>query len=95
VVSVDVQNQAVSLDLPRYSRDAGGPLVLPLPREMPGWALREGADFTCTVPTACRDAEELRENPWLLRDFRLVPYSYLDEEQLAELVSSEHSGTSR
>lgn len=95
VVSVDVQSQTVSLDLPRYSRDVGGPITLALPPEMPGWALREGVDFTCSVPTDCRDADELRKNPWLLRYFRLVPYSYLDDDQLEELVSSEHSGLSR
>jgi len=90
VVSIDVQGQRVVFDLPRYSRDARGPIALPLPRELPGWALREGIEFTCAVPTHCRDVSELLSDPWILRDFRAVPYSYLDEDELEELVGFEH-----
>ena len=63
---------------------------MPLPRELPGWALREGVEFTCSVPTDCRDVSELLSDPWILRDFRPVPYSYLDEGELEELVGFEH-----
>ena len=90
VIGVDVNNQLVTLDLPRYS-NASAPLTLLLPRELPGWALREGTDFTCAVPTDCRDVTELLSDPWILRDFRPVPYSYLDEDELEELVGFEHS----
>ena len=90
VIGIDVQNQRVTLDLPRYSRQSD-PLTLFLPRELPGWALREGTDFTCSVPTDCRDVSELLSDPWILRDFRPVPYSYLDEDELEELVGFELS----
>ena len=91
VASIDVQGQRVTLELPRYSGETGGPIVLPLPRELPGWALREGIEFTCSVPTDCRDVSELLSDPWILRDFRPVPYSYLDEGELEELVGFELS----
>ncbi len=90
VASIDVQGQRVTLDLPRYSRDTSGPIVLPLPRELPGWALREGVKFSCSVPADCRDVSELLSDPWILRDFRLVPYSYLDEDELEELLGFEN-----
>ncbi|MGO8897999.1 MAG: class I SAM-dependent DNA methyltransferase [Isosphaeraceae bacterium] len=92
VVSLDVRSQKATLDLPRYSRGAGGPVILPLPREMPGWALREGIEFTCAVPVECRSVEELRGDPWLLRDFLPVPYSYLDESGLEEMLGYEKLG---
>ncbi len=66
-------------------------MTLILPRELPGWALREGTDFTCAVPTDCWDVNVLLSDPWILRDFRPLPYPYLDEEELEELVDFEHS----
>ena len=92
VASIDVLNQAISLDLPRYSRETGGPILLPLPKEMPGWALHEGAEFTCAVPVESRSAEELQLDPWLLRDFLPVPYSYLDVSGLEEILGFEKLG---
>jgi SAM-dependent methyltransferase len=89
VVSLDVLSQTVTLDMPRYSRESGGPITVPLPREMPGWALREGVEFTCAVPAECRSADELRKDPWLLRDFLPVPYSYLDANDIEEMMGCE------
>jgi hypothetical protein len=88
VVSVNVAEQTVCLDLPRYSRKAGGPIDVALPSDMPGWALRVGIGFTCNVPKELTDPSEFRSNPWLLRDFRPLPYSYLSPKQLRELVES-------
>jgi len=87
VVSVDVLAQTVFLDLPRYSRETAGPIEVALPEDMPGWALREGVGFTCLAPKDRRDANEFRDNPWLLRDFRPLPYTYLSADQLDELVT--------
>ncbi len=87
VVSVDVSAQTVRLDLPRWSRKSGAPIEVALPRDMPGWALREGIGFTCLAPKTLSDSSELRTNPWLLRDFRPLPYSYLADEELSELVT--------
>lgn len=88
VVSVNVADQTVCLDLPRYSRKTGGPIEVILPSDMPGWALREGVGFTCNVPKELTDPRALRSNPWLLRDFRPLPYSSLSPKQLRELVAS-------
>ncbi|QEH35207.1 Type I restriction enzyme EcoKI M protein [Aquisphaera giovannonii] len=90
VVAVDVLRQSVTLDLPRFSRKHRAPIVLALPRLLPGWALREGIEFTCAVPADCVEVGELLSDPWILRDFRPLPYSYLDEEELEELVNFEH-----
>lgn len=89
VVSVDVQRQSVTLDLPRFSRKTRAPVVLALPRTMPGWALREGVEFTCALPADCTEVSELLSDPWTLRDFRPLPYSYLAEDQLEEMVNFE------
>ena len=92
VVTLAVRGQKATLNLPRYSRGAGGPIALPLPRQMPGWAMREGAEFTCAVPADCRSVEELQRDPWLLRDFLPVPYSYLDESGLEGILGYEKLG---
>ena len=85
VVSVDVADQTATLDIPRYSRKAGGPVVVPIPRHLPGWALREGAEFTCLAPADRRDPRDIQD-PWLLREFEPVPYSYLKRAELELLV---------
>ena len=87
VTAISVPAQRVTLDLPRYSRKTGAPLEVVLPRDMPGWALREGTGFTCLAPRDLREPDELCANPWLLRDFRPLPYSYLSAEELNQLVA--------
>jgi hypothetical protein len=87
VVSINVSEQTILLDLQPWSRKAGGPIEAALPKDMPGWALREGMGFTCLAPKSLKDASELRNNPWLLRDFRPLPYSYLEDDELGELVT--------
>ncbi len=87
VVSIHVSEQTVLLDLQPWSRKAGGPIEAALPKDMPGWALREGMGFTCLAPKSLKDVTELRSNPWLLRDFRPLPYSYLEDDELGELVT--------
>ncbi len=83
VVAVNVTRQTMTLDLPRYRPD--GPLEVPLPRHIPGWALTPEVEFTCSVPVDSLSADDLR-NPWLLRDFMPVPYSYLGTEELERLI---------
>ncbi len=85
VVAVDVKRQQVTLDIPRYGRKAGGPLKVPLPKHMPGWALRDGVEFTCAAPANRRDPADLQE-PWLLRDFRPLPYSYLEPSEIERMA---------
>jgi len=52
---------------------------------MPGWALREGADFTCLAPANWRDPADLQD-PWLLREFRAVPYPYLEPSDIEKMA---------
>lgn len=87
VVSITIPAQKIVLDLPRYSRKTG-PIEIVLPNDIPGWALRDGVGFTCLAPRDLRDPGELRTNPWLLRDFRPVPYSYLSASELDQLVAT-------
>lgn len=87
VVSVDVSSQTVVLDMPRYSRKSGGPIRCALPSDMPGWALRPGVQFTCLAPKNTRGADEFVQNPWLLRDFRPLPYAYLPPKELDALAA--------
>lgn len=86
VAAVDTLRQEVSLDLYRYCPE--GPITVPLPRHIPGWALSPGVEFTCAVPAESVSADDLRD-PWLLRDFRPVPYSYMDVNELERLIGYE------
>ncbi len=86
VVAVDVVDQEMELDLPRYRQD--GPVAVPLPRHIPGWALAAGVEFTCSVPVNSQSVDDLRD-PWHLRDFMPVPYSYLSTEELEKLIGYE------
>jgi len=85
VVSVDVKRQQVTLDLPRYAKKAGGPLKVPLPMHMPGWALREGTQFTCLAPANRREPADLQD-PWLLREFRALPYAYMEPSEIERMA---------
>jgi len=85
VISVDVKRQRMTLDLPRYSKKAEGPVRVPLPKHIPGWALREGAEFTCLAPTNKRDPSDLQD-PWLLREFRPLLYSYMEPSEIEEMA---------
>jgi predicted RNA methylase len=85
VLSVDVKRQQVVVDIRRYTKKAGQPLKIPLPRHMPGWALREGAEFTCLAPSKAGGAEDL-QNCWLLRDFQPLSYSYLQPQEIEEMI---------
>lgn len=88
VVEVDVKRQQVTLDLPRYRKKAEGPVKVPLPKHMPGWALRAGVEFTCLAPVNRRDPSDLQD-PWLLREFRLLPYSYLQPSEIEKIAGFE------
>jgi hypothetical protein len=83
VIAMDVVEQKMALDLPRYRRD--GPVNVPLPRHIPGWALAPGVEFTCNVPVDSQSVAELSD-PWQMRDFMPVPYSYLSTDELEHLI---------
>jgi hypothetical protein len=89
VVSVDTGTQHVTLKLSRYSSN---PLTIPIPHDFPGWALASGSEFTCLAPRDNRDPQSVMKNPWLLRDFRALPYAYLSAPQLEKVVLQEPPG---
>jgi hypothetical protein len=54
---------------------------LPLPPELPGWAL-DGTVFTAELSEDVRTFEDLRRRPWALRGFRHTPRPYMTPEEL-------------
>lgn len=89
VLSVDTVTQEICVKLARYSSD---PLTIPIPHDFPGWAMAEGSEFTCLAPRNDRDPQSVKTNPWLLRDFRPLPYAYLTVKQLEEMVLPKSPG---
>ena len=88
-MSVDAVKQQITVKLSRYSSD---PLTIPIPHDFPGWALADGSEFTCLAPRDDRDPQSVKTNPWLLRDFRPLPYAYLTVTQLEEMVLQRSPG---
>jgi hypothetical protein len=59
---------------------------LPLPQELPGWAL-DGTVFEAELSEDIETFEELDQRPWALRKFRHTPYLYLTNEELKAKLS--------
>jgi hypothetical protein len=78
-------HQTIEVELLWKSLGNGKPVSLPIPKFMPGWALQPDQEFTCMAPAKVT-LEALRANPWLLRSFAAVPYSYLSNEKLEEMI---------
>ena len=86
VLGVDVTRQTVTLDLPRYSRIAGQPLV-DSASQAHARAGRCGRELNS--PASRRQAgaiPRISTNPWLLREFRALPYSYLEPAQIERMA---------
>jgi hypothetical protein len=54
---------------------------IPLPQEMPGWALN-GCMFSAELSTDVRTFGHLQERPWAMRRFRHSPRPYLTADEL-------------
>jgi len=54
---------------------------LPLPQELPGWAL-DGTVFRAELSEDIETFAELAQRPWALRKFKHTPHSYLTNEEL-------------
>lgn len=54
---------------------------LPLPLELPGWAL-DGTVFSAELSEDIETFQELAQRPWALRKFRHTPYPYLTNKEL-------------
>ena len=59
---------------------------LPLPQELPGWAL-DGTVFEAELSEDIETFEELAQRPWALRKFRHTPYPYLTNDELKAKLS--------
>lgn len=59
---------------------------LPLPPELPGWAL-DGTAFSAELSDDIRTFDQLRERPWALREFRHTPRPYLTDEELNDFLT--------
>ena len=59
---------------------------LPLPQELPGWAL-DGTVFRAELAEDIETFEELSQRPWALRKFRHTPYPYLSNDELKTKLS--------
>jgi N-6 DNA Methylase len=56
---------------------------IPLPNELPGWAL-DGTVFEADLSEDIETFQELAQRPWALRKFRHTPYPYLTNDNLKE-----------
>ena len=59
---------------------------LPLPPELPGWAL-DGTTCLAELSDDIRTFAQLRGRPWALRDFRHTPRPYLTDEELNDFLT--------
>lgn len=59
---------------------------LPLPQELPGWAL-DGTVFRAELTEDIETFKELSQSPWALRKFRHTPYPYLSNDELKTKLS--------
>ena len=58
---------------------------IPLPQELPGWAL-DGTPFDVQLSHDVKTFAQLRERPWALRKFRHEQRAYLTGEELEEFL---------
>ncbi|MFN7615906.1 MAG: hypothetical protein ACK5RM_06925, partial [Pseudanabaena sp.] len=58
---------------------------IPLPQELPGWAL-DGTPFEVQLSHDVKTFAQLRERPWALRKFRHEHRAYLTGEELEEFL---------
>lgn len=65
--------------------DADGEWI-PLPQELPGWAL-DGTAFEAELSADVRTFAQLRERPWALRNFRHTPRPYLTDQELNDFLT--------
>jgi hypothetical protein len=59
---------------------------IPLPQELPGWAL-DGTVFRAELSEDIETFQELAQRPWALRKFRHTPYPYLTNDDLKAKLS--------
>lgn len=86
VDSVSIDRKAISLWV--LGLDGTDDSVeIPIPDNMPGWALRPGVAFVGTIPWDQRYYTNVAEVEWL--DFSPLEYGYLSEEELISLLAQQ------
>ena len=75
VEDIDASRNKVQVWFRGFGEDA---VEIPIPREMPGWALRTDVAFEAEIPF-----EQRHDPDWsVLHNFQPIRYSYMDEEEL-------------
>jgi N-6 DNA Methylase len=82
VVNISQENDRVLLRLSGLLDDNQEEWI-PLPNELPGWAL-DGTVFEAELSEDIETFQELSQRPWALRKFRHTPYPYLTNDNLKE-----------
>lgn len=80
VEDIDANNNLIQIWFSGFGEDS---VKIPIPREMPGWAIRPDVAFEAEIPF-----EHRYEPDWnKLQSFRPVRYSYMTEEELLESLN--------
>lgn len=82
VLDIDAENHQILLSLAGLIDDDSEAWV-PLPPELPGWAL-EGTVFSADISETVETFAMLRERPWALRNIRHTPRPYMSLSELQE-----------
>ena len=82
VIQTDAELGTLTLWVRGYQDNQ--PFRIPIPETMPGWALRPEAAFEAEIPWSSRYAEDLPVNE--LIDFRPLDFSYVEPEELMDLL---------
>lgn len=86
VDSVSIDHETISLWVLGLD-DADDSVEIPIPDNMPGWALRPGVAFVGTIPWEQRYLTNVAEVEWL--DFSPLEYGHLSEEELVSLLAQQ------
>jgi len=80
VEDIDANNNLIQIWFSGFGEDS---VKIPIPREMPGWAIRPDVAFEAEIPFEHRYEPDWNE----LQSFRPVRYSYMTEEELLESLN--------
>ena len=85
VLEVSEGNNQIRVYISRLMDDDVEGEWVPLPQELPGWAL-DGTPFEAELSHDIKTFAQLRERPWALRRFRHEPRAYLTGSELDEFL---------
>lgn len=82
VIELDAEEDTVTIWVRGYSE--GEPFQIPIPKTMPGWALRPEAVFEAEIPWHVRGSDQLQAVDFT--SFRPLDFSYSRPEELLDLL---------